>query len=66
MIIYKIRNLWNFNSCPNCKIFKNCYFPKWFNFIDLMIFEIVKFGKFLKFSKLQIFRIFQIFQTANF
>ena len=66
MIIYKIGNLWNFDSFPNCKILKSCYFSKLYNFRNLghfwnfpnsTIFGIVQIGKltrfleFLKFGK---------------
>ena len=59
MIIYKIRNLWNYVSFPNCKFLKICYFSKFNNFRNLMISESVKFEKFWEFSKLVIFVIFQ-------
>ena len=53
MITYKIKNLWDFDSCPNFKIWKICYFSKLNNFRNLMIVEIIRFGKFLGFSKLR-------------
>ena len=56
MIIHKIENLWNFDSFPNCKVWKTYYFSKLNNFKNLM-FKIVRFGKFFQFSKLEIFRI---------
>ena len=46
MIIHKIGNFWNFDNIPNSKDLKICYFSKMYNFRNLMIFEIVKFGKF--------------------
>ena len=39
MIIYKIINLWNFDSFPNCKISKILYFSKLNNFRNLIFFE---------------------------
>ena len=59
MIIYKIGNLWNFDSLTNCKMLKICYFSELNNFRNLMIFESGKFGKFLEFSKPDIFGILQ-------
>ena len=54
MIIYKIRNLLNFNSSLNCQISKNCFF------------EIVKFWKFDDFRYRKIWEIFVIFEIGNF
>ena len=53
-------------SFSNCIILKMCYISKLNNVMNLMIFEIVKFGKFLAFWKLQIFRIFLIGNFLDF
>ena len=46
MTIYKVGNLWNFYSFPDCKNLKIRCFSKLNNFRNLMIIEILKFLKF--------------------
>ena len=65
-IIHKIANLWNFNSFVNCKILKILYLSKWYNFRNLMISEIVKFGTFLEFFEFGVFRNSKIENFWNF
>ena len=60
MIIYKIGDLRNFNSFPNCKTLKILHLLKLKNFRNLMIYETVKFGKFFEISEVIIFGIFKI------
>ena len=66
MIIYKIENLWNFHSFPNCKIFKLaffrickileifCNFSSWKFFGIFLIWNILEFFKFENVVILQI------------
>ena len=66
MLVYKIGNLWNFDSFRNLKILKICYFSQLNKFRNLTVLKIVRFGKFLEFCKFEIFRIFQIRNFLNF
>ena len=57
-------------SLGNCKIFKMCFF-KLNNFMNVMIFEIVKFRKFLELSECKFLKspkmeISEIFKIAYF
>ena len=66
MIVYKIANLWNFDSFPNFKTLNICYCSKLNDFRNLMILKIIKFGKFSEFSGYEIFGILQIEDFWNF
>ena len=82
MIIYKIKNVWNFDSFPNRKILKICYFSKFQKFDDsrnckiweiFEIFIIANFWNFpnrkcfnLEYFRLEIFGIIQIGKLTDF
>ena len=59
IIFLKYMEIYGISGFENGKILKICFFFKLNNFMNLMIFEIVKFGKFLEFFKLKILGIFR-------